>query len=172
MRDGTTRADVKVREEEKDLGVTFDPSLKFSKHVGVVANKGNRIVGLIRRTFAYMDEDMFRPLYKTLVRPHLDSTLTAYGAHSSTKTSPGWKLVQRRATKMIPSIKDLPYSDRLERLDLHAHISLQTTSGWLVIQLFRSCVDTTWSWQMNLDIDLRGHSMKIQKQHAHLNIRK
>ena len=53
MRDGTTRADVKVREEEKDLGVTFDPSLKFSKHVGVVANKGNRIVGLIRRTFAY-----------------------------------------------------------------------------------------------------------------------
>lgn len=47
MRDGTTRANMVVRKEEKDLGVTFDPSLKFSKHVGKVANKANRIVGII-----------------------------------------------------------------------------------------------------------------------------
>ena len=69
MRDGTTRANMEVRKEEKDLGVTFDPSLKFSKHVGKVANKANRIVGLIRRTFAHMDEDMFCLLHKISQTP-------------------------------------------------------------------------------------------------------
>ena len=51
MEGGGSRKDLEVREEEKDLGVTFDPTLKFSKHVGVIANKANRIVGLIKRTF-------------------------------------------------------------------------------------------------------------------------
>ena len=67
MEGGGIRKDLEVREEEKDLGVTFDPTLKFSKHVGVIANKANRIVGLIKRTFDHMDEEIFRPLYKTLV---------------------------------------------------------------------------------------------------------
>ena len=42
MEGGGSRKDLEVREEEKDLGVTFDPTLKFSKHVGDIANKANR----------------------------------------------------------------------------------------------------------------------------------
>ena len=72
MRDGTSRTNLEVREEEKDLGVTFDPTLKFSKHVRAVASKANRIVGLVRRTFNFMDRDMFWTLHKALIRPHLE----------------------------------------------------------------------------------------------------
>ena len=44
-----------VLQEEKDLGVMFDPTLWFSKHVSMVANKANRILGVMKRTFSFMD---------------------------------------------------------------------------------------------------------------------
>ncbi|XP_072033113.1 uncharacterized protein B0403.1-like [Amphiura filiformis] len=117
MRDGGTRADLEVRDEEKDLGVVFDPSLKFSKHVGKVANKANRIAGLIRRTFTHMDENMFLPLYKTLVRPHLEYANCVWNPFLQQDITKLEK-VQRRATKVIAAIKDLPYQSRLEVLNL------------------------------------------------------
>ena len=39
--------DFKSTEEEKDLRVTFDPSLTFSRHCEIAANKANRMFGLI-----------------------------------------------------------------------------------------------------------------------------
>ena len=58
--------------EEKDLGVIFDPTMMFSKYIGMVANKANRILGVIKRTIDYMDAEMFTTLYKSLIRPHLE----------------------------------------------------------------------------------------------------
>ena len=48
MRDDTSRTNLEVREEEKDLDVVFDPTLKFINHVGAVAKKANRIVSLVK----------------------------------------------------------------------------------------------------------------------------
>ena len=56
-----------ILQEEKDLGIMFDPSLKFSKHINMVADKANRILGVIKRTFSFMDDKSFTKLYKTLV---------------------------------------------------------------------------------------------------------
>ena len=57
-------------EEEKDLGITFDSNLNFDKHISNVTKKSNQMLGLIKRTFTYMDKDMFLKLYKALVRSH------------------------------------------------------------------------------------------------------
>ena len=63
----------------KDLGVTFSENLSFEQHISNVANKANRLIGLIRRKFIYMDNQLFLTLYKSLVRPHLDcGNLVAY----------------------------------------------------------------------------------------------
>ena len=95
-------------EEEKDLGVKFDPTLKFSKHAAMVANKANKMVGIIRRTFDFLDESMLKILYKSLVRPHLE--------YANCKWSPFLQKelalierVQTRATKILPNLKDLEY---------------------------------------------------------------
>ena len=56
--------DLVETKEEKDLGVIFNPTMMFSKHTGMVANKANCILGVIRRTFDYMDADMFTTLHK------------------------------------------------------------------------------------------------------------
>ena len=58
--------------EEKDLGIGIDPNLKFSAHVAHAANKSHQILGLIQRSFTYMDMSLMKQLYIALVRPHLE----------------------------------------------------------------------------------------------------
>ena len=57
---------------EKDLGVHMDPELKFSQHLERQVNKANRLLGLIRRSFDYLDCDTMKLLFAALVRPHLE----------------------------------------------------------------------------------------------------
>ena len=55
--------------EEKYIG---DSNLEFDKYVYVKVNKANSTMAVIRRSFQKLDEDTFVPLYKALVRTHLD----------------------------------------------------------------------------------------------------
>ena len=48
--------------EEKDLGVWVDDKLKFSQHIEKQVNKANKQLGLIRRSFDYLDPDTFNIL--------------------------------------------------------------------------------------------------------------
>ena len=54
---------------EKDLDVNVDNQLKFSNHIEMKVNKGNKILGLIRRSFTYLGRKSMLTMYKTLVRP-------------------------------------------------------------------------------------------------------
>ena len=56
--------------EEKDLGVTIDDKLIFSRHIQIQVNKANSAVVLIRLTFKHLDKESFLYLYKSLVHPH------------------------------------------------------------------------------------------------------
>ena len=76
-------------------------------------------MGLIRRTFVFLEKHNFNLLYRSLVRPHIQ-----YG---NIVWSPFWKAdinlienVQRRATRFIPEINKLDYQEQLETLDLPA----------------------------------------------------
>ena len=65
-------------QSEKDLGVIFDQKLKFTEHIKSKADKANRNVGLIFRTFIFMDKDMFLNVHKSVVRPHLEYASTIW----------------------------------------------------------------------------------------------
>ena len=58
--------------QEKGLGVTFSADIKVSEHCGIAASKGNQILGLIMRTIVYKEKQLIVPLYKAIVRPHLE----------------------------------------------------------------------------------------------------
>ena len=45
--------------EEKDLGITIDKQLKFQTHTGIQVRKANQILGIIIRSFTFIDEEMF-----------------------------------------------------------------------------------------------------------------
>ena len=75
------------------------------------------MLGIITRTFKSLDARSLPPLYKTLVRSILEYGNTAWCPQFQNKA---WELekVQKRATKMIPELKDKCYSDRLRTLDI------------------------------------------------------
>lgn len=102
---------------EKDLGVTIDTSLKFSEHINNKVNKANRNVGLIFRTFTFMDPEMFLNLYKSIARPHLEYAATIWSPMFK-KDKVIIENVQRRATRLVKSIQHLSYPERLRSLGL------------------------------------------------------
>ncbi len=53
--------------EEKDLCTIIDNELSFNTHITQTAKKANKIVGMIQRTFTFLDEDMFKKLFTSLV---------------------------------------------------------------------------------------------------------
>ena len=64
--------------QEKELGVTFSDDMKVSEQCGMAASKGNQIIWLIRRTIRYKEKQLSVPLYKAIVRPHLEYCFQAW----------------------------------------------------------------------------------------------
>ena len=66
--------DIPSAEDEKDLGILFDKTLKFNKRDIVlnVVNRCKRLTGLIKRSFSYMNKTVFLQLYNTLIRSIVD----------------------------------------------------------------------------------------------------
>ena len=57
---------------ENDISVTFDSKLEFDLHINEKINKANSLCATIRRTYKFLNYKMFLPLYKALVRSHLE----------------------------------------------------------------------------------------------------
>ena len=55
MSDGAKRLELQETELEKDLGIWFNSRLTSQDQVTHAVNKANQILGLIRRSFTYMD---------------------------------------------------------------------------------------------------------------------
>ena len=157
---------------EKDLGVIFDNNLNFREEIASRVSKANKIMGIIRRTFLHLNKDNFILLFKALVRPH-----TEYGA---TIWSPQYmkdiellENVQRRATRLIPGLRDLPYEDRLRTLRLPT-LRYRRLRGDMIetYKMLHEIYDNTDQLlHLNTSSSTRGHQLKLAKRHARLNIR-
>ena len=103
--------------EEKDLGVIFDMEMTFAEHIAAKVKKANGIMGLIRRSFSFLDGATFKRLYTSYVRPHLEYANPVWSPHLR-KLSKMIENVQDRATKLVDGMKNINYTDRLKKLDL------------------------------------------------------
>jgi hypothetical protein len=102
---------------KKDLGIIVVDRLTFGEEIANRAKKGRQIAAIIRRTFTYLDEEMFGRLFKALVRPHLEYAAAVWAPHLK-KDIRELEDVQRRASKQIPTLKGMDYPGRLKRLKL------------------------------------------------------
>ena len=64
-----TRVMIEKSSVEKVLRVYVDMELKFSKHVETQANKSNKLLGLIRRSFQFLDAEAMKQLFVAVARP-------------------------------------------------------------------------------------------------------
>ncbi len=101
----------------KDLGITVASTLKFSQKCKDAAGKANRMLGFLNRDFSFKNKHVILPLYISLVRPHLGYAVQFWAPHHA-KNKVKLEVVQRRATKMITSLRNKPYEERLARLNL------------------------------------------------------
>jgi hypothetical protein len=74
-------------------------------------------MGLIRRTYTFLDETSFRYLFQALVRPNLEYAAAVWSPYTK-KDIELIENVQRRATKQVPSLKQLSHTDRLKKLKM------------------------------------------------------
>ena len=101
--------------KEKDLGVTISADMKVSEHCGIAASKGNKILGLIRRNITYSVQG--KNLIIPIVRPHLEYCIQAWRPYRK-KDIDTPEHIQRRATKIIPELRDLSYEEHQKECGL------------------------------------------------------
>ena len=104
-------------DQQWDLGIIITKDLKWKKQTEKNCKTAKRVLVSIARNFRYKKKELILPLYKCLVRPHLE--------HAVQFWSPNLRLdidkivkIQRRATKMIPEIRNHSYHQRIQDLDL------------------------------------------------------
>ena len=103
--------------KKKHLGVTMNANMKVSEQSRIAASKGNQDLGMIRRNISYKEKSLIVPLYKAIVRPHLEYCIQAWSPYLR-KYIYMFEKIQRIATKLIPGLRDIRYEERLKECGL------------------------------------------------------
>jgi len=69
---------LKTVDEEQDLGVTVSKDLKWDKQCSQAVKKANRMLEVIKKNFTDRSRKTIMPLYKSLVRPHLEYCVNVF----------------------------------------------------------------------------------------------
>ena len=159
--------------KHSDLGVKIDRKLKFHDHIRETANVCNAVTNNILCSTLCRESEFLLNIYKSLVRPKLEygSQIWNLGYLGDLKLLEG---VQRKWTKQVTGLGELPYSERLRILDLY---SMQG-------RLLRADLIQTWKiFNSECAADIgelfvldqssrRGHSRKLFLPRTNLEVRR
>ena len=160
--------------KEKDLGVTMNANMKVSEQCRIAASKGNQVLGMIRRNITYKEKSLIIPLYKAIVRPHLEYCIQAWNPHLR-KDVDMLEKIQRRATKLIPGLRDLTYEERLNECGLTTLETRRLRGDQ--IEVFKILngyenIDSNIFFEIKESKITRGHNYTLVKKQSRLDVRK
>lgn len=93
----------------KDLGVYFDHRLTFKDHYIYISNRGNSLLGFIKRwSKEFSDPYVTKALFELYVRPSLEYASTVWSPHLKTDIN-RVEAVQRRFLRF--ALRSLPWTD-------------------------------------------------------------
>ena len=133
------------------------------------------MIGLItgKRNFMHMDSRTFVMLYKALVRPHVEYTNSIWSPYKKGDIEPIEK-VEKRATKLVISLKKLPYKERLLQLNLHT-LKYRRLRGDMieVYKITHDMYDKSVALELPRNVSsTRGNKYKLQSHSFHYDFRK
>jgi len=161
--------------EEKDLGVYIVDNLKPSLQCTKSSNKAMSVMRLIKRNFRSIDIEEFNLLYKAYIRPHLEYCIQVWSPYLK-KDIESLERVQRRATKLVGSLKNKPYEERLKALQLTT-LEKRRLRGDLIetykIVTNKENIDSSQFFHIaDTGHDLRGHSLKLSQSRNTSRVRR
>ncbi|CAI2739050.1 unnamed protein product [Dicrocoelium dendriticum] len=150
---------------EKDLSVLVSSDLRTTQDTLRRVAAANRMSHAIRRAFSRLTPDIFRLLFTSHVRPILEYGLPALFPLTKFECDLIEK-VQRRASKYILELRDLPYPRRLQRMNLFT-LDYRRRRGDLIFtrRILRGEMGTELQacFQSNPNSSTRGHNWKLFK---------
>ena len=116
---------------------------------------------------------MLGQLYKSLVRGHLEYANTVW-CPSKKANIDHLERVQRRATKLVPELKELPYPERLKQMKLPSLVYRRKRGDMIeTYKILNGLVDTIGGAPLQLAEECckRSHSLKLKKNHCRTALR-
>ena len=138
----------------------------------------SKIHAVFRRVMSDVHRNQFTayviPLYKSIVRPHLEYCIQAWRPHLK-KDIHKLERVQRRATKLIPELRILSYEDRVQQCKLTTLETRRVRGDQ--IEVFKIThgiegLDSGMFFKYMTDNGTRGHRWALAKERCKLDIRK
>ncbi len=144
-------------------------NLSVRAQVESAASTANSTLGRLKKSFRSRGIKLWRILYTTYVRPHLEFAVQAWCPYQKSDINI-LERVQKRATKVISSIKHLSYNQRLQKLGLTT-LETRRLRGDLIEQfkISRGIDEVNFfvpkTKPLSSDTyDLRGHNQRLAKQ--------
>ena len=146
---------------ERDLGIMISRDLKPHDQVCKAASMANKVLGMLKSTFS-RDAGLWKRLYTTYVRPHLEYAVQAWNPYA-TKDVKTLEKVQRRATKVPHLLRHLTYEERLHNLNLTT-LEVRRKRGDLIQQykIESGTNKVNWANQYERGVPRRGMRGNIQ----------
>lgn len=152
---------IKVGDGVNDLGISISSDLKMGNQCRIASNRANSILGFIKKNVSSRSSDIILPLYRGLVRPHLEYAVQFWSPYLK-KDIDLLERVQHRATKIIQGTSGLDYEDRLKKLNMYT-LQERRKRGDL-IQLFKFIKQNEIeALQFSTEYRTRGHELKLYK---------
>jgi ribonuclease P/MRP protein subunit RPP40 len=108
--------------------------LKQDNQTSIATAKANNILGILKRTFVCRDAKLWKKLYTTYVRPHLEFAIAAWCPHLK-KDIEAIEHIQHLATKIPHELKKYDYSTRCSILGLSSLVDRRVRGD--LIQKFK-----------------------------------
>ena len=156
------------------MGIEVDNSFRFRNQCLEARNKAYRILGFINKNVLYKSKEVIKSLYNSYVRPHLEYCIQVWKPHIKQDILL-LESIQRRATKLIPSLRNKPYEDRLKELGMYT-LEYRLLRGDLIemFKIFsgRDRIDINRFFKLRENSGNRGHKWTISKPRCNTDLRK
>ncbi|CAM4695718.1 unnamed protein product [Lepidochelys kempii] len=159
--------------EEKDLGVLVDHRMTMSRQCDMAVKKANEVLGCIRRGISGRYKEVLVPLYKALVRPHLEYC-EQFWSPMFKKDEFKLEQVQRRATRMIQGMENLSYERRLKELGLFSLTKRRLRGDMIALYKYIRGINTGEGeelFKLSTNVDTRTNGYKLATGKFRLEIR-